>query len=246
MIVTGERRYRAAKALGLETVPVKVVECAPGLALAGRQLSENITRADLNPIEIARALAAHRDATGMTGGAIARMLGKSESWAYHYLTVLTAPAHWQEAVENKEMSVGYANFLMHAKDRAVAEAVFEERHNITKHDSIPWIIKALSTGNWSHEEFHAFMTKKPTEGQLRTMLGNVMPRVDAQIKARLTPANALMAAADAFALALGRTKPSDVPPHHLGRLCLSLGNVMRELQGAIMGDNPKFLPPARR
>ncbi|CAG0978294.1 Chromosome-partitioning protein Spo0J [Gammaproteobacteria bacterium] len=127
-LLVGERRWRASKAAGRNTIPAVVSDVAPKdrLALA---LIENVQRHDLNPIELAHAF---RDlaGTGMTQEEIGREVGFDRSSVANTIRLLELPRELQEDVEFGRLSAGHAKALLqitnperrHAlRDRIVAE-----------------------------------------------------------------------------------------------------------------------------
>ena len=100
VIVSGERRWRAAALAGLETVPCLVD--AEGEQDPGRntltQLSENLQRSNLKLLDVAQALQRCLDETGLTQSQLAKELGKSKSWVSKYLALLKAKGALQEAL----------------------------------------------------------------------------------------------------------------------------------------------------
>jgi ParB family transcriptional regulator, chromosome partitioning protein len=109
-LVAGERRLRAAKQAGLETVPVviKEVSAQQQLELA---LIENIQRADLDPIEEARAYAMLEDQFGLKHGEIGQRVGKSRSTISETLGLLKLPVEVQELVSSGKLTAGHANVV---------------------------------------------------------------------------------------------------------------------------------------
>ena len=90
-IVTGERRWRAAKLAGLTEVPCLVRELEPDDVLL-QQVTENMQREDLQPIERAKAIAVIQERTGATTREVAGMLGLSERMVGNLLDLLELPA----------------------------------------------------------------------------------------------------------------------------------------------------------
>jgi ParB family chromosome partitioning protein len=107
-LIAGERRLRAAKQAGLEMVPVviKEVSAQQQLELA---LIENIQRADLDPIEEARAYALLEDQFGLKHGEIAQRVGKSRSTISETLGLLKLPPEVQELVSGGRITPGHAS-----------------------------------------------------------------------------------------------------------------------------------------
>lgn len=111
VIVAGERRWRAAQRAGLHEVPVIVreVEEDERLELA---LVENIQRADLNPIEEARAYAQLLQLRGWTQEQLAERVGKDRSTIANALRLLRLPDKVQELVREGRLSMGHARTLL--------------------------------------------------------------------------------------------------------------------------------------
>jgi len=101
VIVSGERRWRAAGIAGLETVPCLVA--ADGEHDTGRntltQLSENLQRSNLKLLDVANALKRCLDETGLGQAELAKELGKSKSWVSKYLALLKAEGSFREALD---------------------------------------------------------------------------------------------------------------------------------------------------
>jgi ParB family transcriptional regulator, chromosome partitioning protein len=88
VIVTGERRFHAARRARRTTIPAILREIEPSL-LPVLQLIENVQRADLRPLDTARALASLLDSTaGLTQVRAAELLGKSKAWISQHLALL--------------------------------------------------------------------------------------------------------------------------------------------------------------
>lgn len=96
-IIAGERRWRAAKILGLSRVPVVVKETSPQKMLE-MSMVENIQREDLNPIERGQAYKRLIDEFGMTVGEIATRVGKSVPYISNTLRLLSLPDALKDAL----------------------------------------------------------------------------------------------------------------------------------------------------
>jgi ParB/RepB/Spo0J family partition protein len=113
-IIAGERRYRAAKAAKLRQVPAQV-RAADGEALT-LAVVENVIRADLSPIEEARAYRRLVDEHG--GGAkVARLVGKSERLIAERLDLLRLPDATQELVAARKLPLACAPALVRVAER---------------------------------------------------------------------------------------------------------------------------------
>ncbi len=110
-LIAGERRLRAAKLSGLELVPVVIKEVSPQQQLE-LALIENIQRADLDPIEEARAYAVLEEQFALTQGAIAQRVGKSRATISETLSLLKLPHDVQALVSAGRLTAGHASTLV--------------------------------------------------------------------------------------------------------------------------------------
>ncbi|MCD2512454.1 ParB/RepB/Spo0J family partition protein [Comamonas endophytica] len=115
-IIAGERRFRAARLAGLESVPVLVREVADEAA-AAMALIENIQREDLNPLEEAQGLARLVNEFGLTHEQAAQSVGRSRSAASNLLRLLNLAEPVQEMLMAGDIDMGHARALL-ALDRA--------------------------------------------------------------------------------------------------------------------------------
>jgi len=117
-ILSGERRWRAAKLAGLAKVPVVVREESDPQHQAELRLIENIQRADLNAMELARAYQALIDEHGLTHEALAARLNKERVTISNALRLLGLPEEVQRLVAAGELTAGHARALLAVQDRA--------------------------------------------------------------------------------------------------------------------------------
>lgn len=114
-IVAGERRYRASKKAGNETIPAIVVDFDDRLMME-IALLENIQRENLNPIEEATALKNIMDAYSYTQELLAKKMGKSRSHVANTLRLLSLNQKVQELILNDIISMGHAKVLIGLDD----------------------------------------------------------------------------------------------------------------------------------
>lgn len=110
-LVAGERRWRAAQLAGLHEVPILVRELSDGEALE-IALIENIQRADLNPLEEARAYRQLMQEFQYTQQQLAESLGKSRSHIANTLRLLTLPEEVRARIDDGELTAGHARALV--------------------------------------------------------------------------------------------------------------------------------------
>ena len=109
-IVAGERRYRAARLAGLETVPC-IVRSMTNEQQMEAALIENLQRQDLNPIEEAAAIRSLMQECGYTQEQAARKLGKSRPAIANALRLLNLPKAVTDLVVTGDLSAGHARVL---------------------------------------------------------------------------------------------------------------------------------------
>ena len=117
-IVSGERRYRAAKQAGLAKIPVVVREDDSPQHLAELRLIENIQREDLNPIDLALAYQTLLEQHGLTHDDLAGRLGKPRSGISNTLRILALPESVRQQVLTGGISLGHAKALLGTADPA--------------------------------------------------------------------------------------------------------------------------------
>ncbi|MBP3656821.1 MAG: ParB/RepB/Spo0J family partition protein [Clostridia bacterium] len=115
-IIAGERRWRATRIAGLDTIPAIVREW-DDVRRQEAALIENIQREDLNAIEEAQGIHALMDECAMTQEAVAERLGRSRPAVANLLRLLTLPKKMQAAVIDGSISAGHARVLAGITDR---------------------------------------------------------------------------------------------------------------------------------
>jgi ParB family chromosome partitioning protein len=115
-IIAGERRFRAARLAGLDSVPV-LVRDVPDEAAAAMSLIENIQREDLNPLEEAHGLQRLVKEFGLTHEEAAQAVGRSRSAASNLLRLLNLAEPVQTMLMAGDLDMGHARALL-ALERA--------------------------------------------------------------------------------------------------------------------------------
>ena len=116
-LVAGERRWRAAQLAGLEQIPA-IVEQRDDTEALEAAIVENMARADLNPVEEARAVAALVEELGMTKKAVGRRVGRSRSAISNLLRLLDLPDSVLAMLEDGSLSEGHGRALLLAEDHS--------------------------------------------------------------------------------------------------------------------------------
>lgn len=125
MIISGERRYRAAKLAGLETVPA-YVRTANDSELTEMALIENIQREDLNAIEIALTFRKLIDQYNLTQERLSERIGKKRATIANFLRLLKLPAEVQLGLRDKAVDMGHARALLSVEKPTMQLKLYNE------------------------------------------------------------------------------------------------------------------------
>ncbi len=138
-LIAGERRLRAARLAGLETVPalVRPADEAAALEIA---LAENVAREDLNAIEEAQAYASLVDEFGLTHERVGELVGRSRVAVTNTLRLLELPDEVQRMLESGTLSEGHGRALLgladHGRRRGVAKLVSERGLSVRETEAL--------------------------------------------------------------------------------------------------------------
>ena len=151
-IVVGERRFRAAKEAGLETIPVVIKELSDDKMME-LALLENLQREDLTPIEEAHAYSNLMNELGITQEVLSKRLGKSRSHIANIVRLLTLPEQVVAYINNGELSMGHGRALIGVKDKEqilpLAKKIRSEKLNVRQ---VEQLIVALNEGKTKKKE----------------------------------------------------------------------------------------------
>jgi ParB family transcriptional regulator, chromosome partitioning protein len=109
-LVAGERRFRAARAAGLKTIPA-VISDATQEQLLQWAVIENVHRSDLNPIERAEAYQQFLNRFGVAQADLAESLGEARSTVANYLRILDLQPEVRQMIASGQVSFGHAKVL---------------------------------------------------------------------------------------------------------------------------------------
>ena len=124
-IISGERRYRAAKKAGLTTVPA-YIRTANDSELTEMALIENIQREDLNAIEVALTFKKLIDQYRLTQEQLSTRIGKKRATIANFLRLLKLPAEVQLGLRDKLVDMGHARALLGIEDPRVQLKIYKE------------------------------------------------------------------------------------------------------------------------
>lgn len=124
-LVSGERRFRASKLLGLETIPayVRIANDQESLEMA---LVENIQRQDLDPIEIALSYQRLIDEINLTQEQMSERVGKKRSTIANYLRLLKLDPIIQTGMRDGFISMGHGRALITVEDQTIQLDIYEK------------------------------------------------------------------------------------------------------------------------
>jgi len=137
-LVTGERRWRAAKKAGLNTIPA-IIRDFKDEEMMEVALIENLQREDLNPIEEAHAYKKMIDELEITQQEVAKRVSKSRSTVANTLRLLNLPPSVQEIVSRETISMGHARALLpldNKKQTETAKKIVEEDLSVRKTEEL--------------------------------------------------------------------------------------------------------------
>ena len=125
-LISGERRLMAVKMLGMELVPAIIRNVGMERERLELAIIENLQREDLNPLEMARAMARLQDEFRLTQREIAARLGKSREVIANTVRLLDLPPYIQEALERGEISESHGRLLLSITEPALQERLFRD------------------------------------------------------------------------------------------------------------------------
>jgi ParB family chromosome partitioning protein len=115
-VIAGERRLRAARLAGLETIPSTIADVSSSEEMMELSLIENIQREDLNPIDEAKAYRALIDQCYLTQEEVSKKVGKDRSTVANLLRLLRLPSEVQERLYDGTLTMGHARALLGIDD----------------------------------------------------------------------------------------------------------------------------------
>ena len=178
-LVAGERRWRAAQAIGMKEVPAIIKSLSDKEALE-YSLIENIQRENLNPVEEAKGYARLLDEFGYTQEDIAAAVGKDRATIANLLRLLKLPEEILQGVRNEAITMGHAKALLAIEDRARQIELYRQA---TKKGGLSVRQLEALVGTWTGPKRRRLRrvdpTMKPVEDELRRVLGtkvSLIPR----------------------------------------------------------------------
>src|SRR5690349_611417 len=119
-LIAGERRWRAARRIGLQTIP-GIVRTADDAAMLQQAIIENVQREELNPLEEAAAYQQLIEDFALTHDDVASRVGRSRATVTNTLRLLQLPPSIQRHLKDRTLRMGHARALLGTPDRAFQE-----------------------------------------------------------------------------------------------------------------------------
>lgn len=174
-IIAGERRWRAAQRAGLHDVPVVVRELSDAEAFEAA-LVENLQRADLNPIETARAFARLIEEHQHTQESVAQRVGKDRSTVANALRLLRLPDAVLEMMEAGQLSEGHGRALLVANDPAamlkLAKSAVEKSWSVRETERAARFVSQVAKAKEGEENKAKSANVRDLESRLSRSLGS--------------------------------------------------------------------------
>lgn len=153
MIIAGERRYRAAKSIGLRTIPAYIRTAADDQMME-MALIENIQREDLNAIEIALTFYRLIKDYNLTQERLSERVGKKRATISNYIRLLQLPAEIQMGLKDRKIDMGHARAILGLENAADQLKIY----NLILKNAYPvrtvegMVRNFLETGNFQPKE----------------------------------------------------------------------------------------------
>jgi ParB family chromosome partitioning protein len=182
-LVMGERRWRAAQALGREAIPAIVRETRDD-AMLRDALLENIHRANLNPLEEAAAYQQLLEEFGATHEELARRIGRSRPQISNTIRLLNLPAPVQRRVAAGVLSAGHARALLGLDDseeqEALAHRIVAEGISVRATEEL--VALSVAEGGAAKKQPAAQRRAKPHAPALSDLADRLSDRFDTRVK----------------------------------------------------------------
>ncbi len=124
-LISGERRFRASKLVGLKEVPA-YIRIANDQEMLEMALVENIQRENLNPIEISTTYQRLKDECKLTDAKLSERVGKKRSTITNYLSLLALPPKIQQGLKEQKITTGHGKALKSIDDFALQISLYNQ------------------------------------------------------------------------------------------------------------------------
>lgn len=176
-LIMGERRLRATKQLGLDTIPA-IIKNTEDEAMLRDALLENLHRADLNPLEEASAYQQLLADFGITQEQLATRIGRSRPQITNTLRLLRLPSTVQRRVASGVLSAGHARAVLSAGDdtamEKLADKIINEDLTVRGAEAAAGLVSTKPS-----------RSPKPAQGKRQAQLGEIAERLGDRLNTRV-------------------------------------------------------------
>jgi len=177
-LISGERRLRASKMVGLETIPV-FVRVANDEQMLEMALIENIHRENLNAIEIAISYQRLIEECNLTQENLSEQVGKSRTSISNFLRLLKLPAEIQVALRDGHITMGHARAVINIEDPAkqlyILQQIIEKELNVRQVEAA---VRALYTPKTAQKETKKSVIPERIKAQLNEISESLKCKTD--------------------------------------------------------------------
>jgi ParB family chromosome partitioning protein len=180
-LIAGERRLKASRRAGLQTVPA-FIRIADDQGMLEMAIVENIQRADLNAMEVAFSLQRLLEECKLTHEELSVRVGKQRSTVSNFLRLLKLPPRIQQAVRTEEISMGHARAILGLEDISAqlmvlgeviskSLSVRETEKLVAQYQDKPAPKKKNESSNNKSKSSNTPAEVRQIESQLRSLVG---------------------------------------------------------------------------
>jgi len=158
-VVSGERRLRACKEIGLIDIPAYIIEVLSDDIMLSMAIIENVQREKLNPIEVGFAFKRLMEECGLTQEQIAERVGKDRTTVANSIRLLKLPQEIQDALIHDDISMGHARALINLPSHAMQlEALKRIKENSLSVRKVESLVKKMLTEASAGEKVFSIKT----------------------------------------------------------------------------------------
>jgi len=187
-IIAGERRYRAAKSIGLKWIPAYSVKISDESKMMEYALIENIQRVDLNPIEEAEGYAILSGKHNLKQKEIAEKVSKSRTEISNKMRLLKLPPIIKDSLRNSEISYGHARALISIRESKKIISIFyqilnkklsvRETEKIIQHSTYKQQTKTRKSFSENEKKLQQYLSSKVSININNKNKGNIVINFD--------------------------------------------------------------------
>ena len=177
-LISGERRLRACKDIGYQTIPAYIIIVDSKEAMLALALIENIQREKLNPIEVAQAYRRLIDECSLSQEQVSDKVGKDRSTITNSLRLLKLPPQIQDSIIKQEISAGHARALINIYDENIQLQLLDKikKGNLSVRN-VEQLVKQLNKAGKSERikkettDNSELISQRDIENKLRNIFG---------------------------------------------------------------------------